>query len=422
VPAAHPWSDRATIIFSPRSHAGTALAVGAFLALLFAQVPAAATGPTTVAELETALCPGIPGRATVTLQQNITEDSAVLTVDTVAGDCKATLDLNGHTLTVSRVVLGAGADLTIRDTSTSANGRLIAEGAVSDRAGIQTTGATLRIESGTVSATGGDDGAGIGGGFFGSGEPVLVGGGSAPVSGSSASAGEPETPGEAAENAAALDTTVLELQRLLNSYGWRLAEDGTFGPRTRQAMFEFQAANSLERSEAPGETLAWAEGREDMQGRDKYLAQQPQAASSGGGGRVARLEQLADSVGFDWRSRGGTIHVGCSPIALRDYGRCTWALYEIESRRIFIAERIPQGSAREHYLVLHELAHAWQFTVRNWPQAASDVSDWGKHGMEGLEAAADCLALAWGAPTHHYWNCPADAQAHMLALYNSTTG
>jgi hypothetical protein len=264
------------------------------------------------------------------------------------------------------------------------------------------------------------------------GEPVLVGGGSAPVFGSSASEGETETPEEvaaaqpagapAAENAAAPDTTVLELQRLLNRYGWRLAEDGEFGPRTRQALFEFQSANSLERNEAPSETLAWAEGREDMQGRDEYLAQQPQAASSGGGGRVARLEQLADATGFDWRSRGVTIHVGCSPIALRDYGRCTWAFYEIEPRRIFVAERIPQGSAREHYLVLHELAHAWQLTVRGFGPALSDVSGWGKHGLEGLEAAADCLALAWGAPTHHYWNCPADAQAHMLALYHSTTG
>ena len=177
MPAAHPWSDRATIIFSPRSHAGTALAAGAFLALLFVQVPAAANDPTTVAELETALC----GGATVKLVGHIPEPTAVLTV---TGGCKATLDLNGHTLTVHRVVLDTGADLTIRDTPASAVGQLIAQVAAGRYdAGIQTTGATLRIESGTVSATGGFDGAGIGGGFLGSGGTITISGGTVTATG-----------------------------------------------------------------------------------------------------------------------------------------------------------------------------------------------------------------------------------------------
>jgi hypothetical protein len=42
--------------------------------------------------------------------------------------------------------------------------------------------------------------------------------------------------------------------------------------------------------------------------------------------------------------------------------------------------------------VLHELAHAWQLTVRGYGLALSDVSGWGKHGLEGLEAAADSVA------------------------------
>jgi rhodanese-related sulfurtransferase len=91
------------------------------MALLFVEVPAAATGPTTVSDVATALCAG----ATVTLEQDIDQDSAVLTV---AGGCIATLDLNGHALSVSRVELGQGADLTIRDTSASADGELVAEG------------------------------------------------------------------------------------------------------------------------------------------------------------------------------------------------------------------------------------------------------------------------------------------------------
>ncbi len=158
---------------SGRSHAGIAIVAGACIAVLSVQVPAASTGPTTVADLGTALC----GGATVPLQQDITEGSAVLTV---AGGCTATLDLAGRTLTVQRVVLGAASDLTIRDTSSS-TGRLIA---ASDQVGIRTTGATLRIESGTVSASGGFlRGAGIGGENGGSGGTVAISGGTVTATG-----------------------------------------------------------------------------------------------------------------------------------------------------------------------------------------------------------------------------------------------
>jgi hypothetical protein len=56
--------------------------------------------------------------------------------------------------------------------------------------------------------------------------------------------------------------------------------------------------------------------------------------------------------------------------------------------------------------------------VRGWPAAADDLAAWGLSGHQGLEAAADCLAAAWGA-THSdaYYACPADAVEHMRNLY-----
>jgi hypothetical protein len=116
---------------------------------------------TNVDDLEDALCPSGVSGATVVLDQDITDAAFMTIVD----NCTAILDLNGKTLTVARVVLGAGADLTIRDTSAGAAGALVAEGATGDEAGIRNAfGTTLRIEGGNITAVGGGNGgAGIGG-------------------------------------------------------------------------------------------------------------------------------------------------------------------------------------------------------------------------------------------------------------------
>ena len=139
-----------------------------------------------VADVETALCAG--GGTEVALTTDITDASSVLTV--VAG-CTATLDLNGRTLEVQRVVLGAGSTLTVRDTAGDDDGHLVAVGAVLGAAGIRTaTGATLRIESGTVTATGGASSAGIGGSLA---EPdggtIEISGGSVTATGGLSGAG-----------------------------------------------------------------------------------------------------------------------------------------------------------------------------------------------------------------------------------------
>jgi hypothetical protein len=131
---------------------------------------------------------------------------------------------------------------------------------------------------------------------------------------------------------------------------------------------------------------------------------------------VASLELIADTVDFDWRSHGVSFHVGCRP----QPSPCTPGAYEIATRRIYIAEPSFGNGAYLHYVVLHELAHAWQFAVRGWPDLASDLTSWNQEGNEGMERAADCLAAAWGARTTSYWVCPDDARHHLHALYRTT--
>ncbi len=150
----------------------------ALTSLLLWQAPAVASAPTTVADLGTALC----GGATVALSAAIDEDTKTLSITAA---CTATLDLNGQDLTVSRVELGAGSNLTIRDTSGGAAGQLLAKGSEDNAAGIQTTGATLRIHSGIVTASGGRHGAGIGGSEGEAGGTVIISGGTVTASASS---------------------------------------------------------------------------------------------------------------------------------------------------------------------------------------------------------------------------------------------
>jgi hypothetical protein len=130
---------------------------------------------------------------------------------------------------------------------------------------------------------------------------------------------------EADGNDALLTAVVLRVQQLLNRNGWRLAEDGVFGPQTSRAVADFRSLNGLSETVDLGELLAWADDRGDLKGRPASVRPQPDAAvgaPEGHQSRVSRLERIADSTGFDWRSRGVTIRVGCSPVAVRALGRC----------------------------------------------------------------------------------------------------
>ena len=115
------------------------------------------------------------------------------------------LDLNGHKLNITLstakgwcangIKIGAGVTLTIRDSSTSSTGTLtVSNEAVSSAtdgngAAINTTGSTLVIESGTVTAKGAYQGAGIGGGLYGDGGTVIISGGTVTATGGDNAAG-----------------------------------------------------------------------------------------------------------------------------------------------------------------------------------------------------------------------------------------
>ena len=75
--------------------------------------------------------------------------------------------------------------------------------------------------------------------------------------------------------------------------------------------------------------------------------------------------------------------------------------------------RRPSGTRnRLRYVVLHELAHGWQYRQNRFAQFITDYGAWGFHTIgPALEAGADCVAAVWGANRGHYWNCPADARA-----------
>jgi predicted SprT family Zn-dependent metalloprotease len=218
------------------------------------------------------------------------------------------------------------------------------------------------------------------------------------------------------------------IQRRLVDHGWAVTVDGVIGAQTRRAIAEFQHANGLPPTGDVDAETGIRLGAPDANGHERYLADplpppaaptpSPPAAPASGAAREAsdpmtRIEQIADSVGFDWRGQGVTFITDCHPSPRR----CATGSYYTGTREIFITKRILTEKEVLRSVVLHELAHAWQFTVRGWPEAENDVSAWGRTGIDGLEAAADCLAAAWGASRTYHWSCPADARAHMLSLY-----
>jgi peptidoglycan hydrolase-like protein with peptidoglycan-binding domain len=213
------------------------------------------------------------------------------------------------------------------------------------------------------------------------------------------------------------------IQRQLVGHGWTVTVDGTIGAQTRRAIAEFQHANGLPPTGNLDIESGIRLGSPEANGYEHYLVDPlPAPASSGpaaprpAADPMVLIEQIADSVGFDWRSRGVTFVIGCHP----DHQRCTTGSYYTGTRQIFITTKILTDKELLRSVVLHELAHAWQFTVRGWPDAADDVSAWGRTGIDGLEAAADCLAASWGASYTYYWSCPADAAAHVRSLYASS--
>ena len=132
----------------------------------------------------------------------------------------------------------------------------------------------------------------------------------------------------------------------------------------------------------------------------------PRAPVSSGPEARARVEAIADSSGWDWRAAGVRFNLSFHPT-----GR-NWGVYERDTGIIWIGPTAFADANRLRYVVLHELAHGWQYHQNRFAQFITDYAAWGFSTIgPALEASADCVARLWGATGGHYWNCPADARA-----------
>ena len=144
--------------------------------------------------------------------------------------------------------------------------------------------------------------------------------------------------------------------------------------------------------------------------------------------RLGIVEEIADSIGYDWRSAGGVIHYGCPP-GSRCYcseTSCHYgSVFGAEGRKrvdVWIFEQAFVSESRLRYVVLHEIAHVWQVYMRGWEGRYGDFERWLPRGVDPMEATADCLAKVWGArpPRYAYWDCPPPAEEYMRMLYEGS--
>lgn len=144
------------------------------------------------------------------------------------------------------------------------------------------------------------------------------------------------------------------------------------------------------------------------------------AAPSTASDRLHRVEAIADATGFDWRGAGGEFVVGCAPATVQ--ARCTMGAYVTSERRMYVSARTFTTPALLEHVVLHELAHLWQFTTAPRELRAGVMAPFGLTGLQALESGADCLALHWGAGYPGLYGCPEGAQQVVGELYAATVG
>lgn len=131
----------------------------------------------------------------------------------------------------------------------------------------------------------------------------------------------------------------------------------------------------------------------------------PRPPAVAGPSAQEQIEAIADESGWDWRGAGIRLTVGFYPGDC-----CHWGVYESPAQTLWIGPTAFADSTRLRYVVLHELAHAWQYTSGHIYELIDDYQPWGKSTpVDALEAGGDCIATLWGAVDHHYWACPAGA-------------
>jgi hypothetical protein len=137
----------------------------------------------------------------------------------------------------------------------------------------------------------------------------------------------------------------------------------------------------------------------------------PRAPTQDAGTQLKQVESLADTSGWNWRKVHVQFKIGFDPAAC-----CHWGVYDPQDHKtIWIGPTAFGDDARLRYVVLHELAHAWQWHSHRLKKLQADMAPWGYSDLDALEAGADCIATDWGADAAagHYWTCPPDARALM---------
>jgi len=142
-------------------------------------------------------------------------------------------------------------------------------------------------------------------------------------------------------------------------------------------------------------------------------AARPAPASADPAAQLRQVQAIADTSGWGWRQVHVNFRIGFDPAAC-----CHWGVYDpSDHKTIWIGPTAFDDPARLRYVVLHELAHAWQWHSHRLTRLEGDMAPWGYSGLDALEAGADCIATDWGADVAlgHYWACPPAAQALMAS-------
>ena len=131
-------------------------------------------------------------------------------------------------------------------------------------------------------------------------------------------------------------------------------------------------------------------------------------APSNGASQLDQVESIADSSRWDWRNVHVHFRIGFYPADC-----CHWGVYDPQDHKtIWIGPTAFDNPGRLRYVVLHELAHAWQWHSHRLKKLSADMAPWGYQDVDALEAGADCIGTVWGADVAigHYWACPSAAQ------------
>jgi len=141
---------------------------------------------------------------------------------------------------------------------------------------------------------------------------------------------------------------------------------------------------------------------------------------AGTGGSASGVQQVEGVLGTVPRlaaASGAVVQVGDAPMAPGH-----WGVYEPRTNVVYVSGAAFVDGARLHYVVAHELAHAYWFQVATGTQrVAFGAAVAGGPSVRGGagELFADCVASLWGATTSYYWTCPPPARDAVAAAIAS---